>query len=57
MKNRYSGIISLKKIKYNIEIIRDVKKLNCIEFLTANKKDFLFHLPIAKPTIPSVEKA
>ena len=34
-----------------------VKKLNWIEFLTTNKKDILFLLPIAKPTIPSVEKA
>ena len=31
-------IICLKKIKQNIEIIKAVKKLNCIEFLTANKK-------------------
>ena len=47
----------LKKNKYNNEIIIEVKKLNCSELLTASKKDFLFFLPMAKPTIPSVEKA
>ena len=50
-------IICLKKIKNNIEITNEVKKLICIEFLTTNKKKFLFLLPIVKPTIPSVEKA
>ena len=42
---------------YKAEIIKAVKKLNWIEFFTINKNDFLFLLPIVKPTIPSVEKA
>ena len=36
------------------EIINAVKKLICIELLTTDKKDFIFFLPIVKPTIPSV---
>lgn len=34
-----------------------VRKLKCIEFFIAFKKEFLFFLPIVKPIIPSVEKA
>ena len=40
-----------------IEIIIAVIKLIWIEFFTTVKKDFSFLLPIAYPTIPSVEKA
>ena len=50
-------IIFLKKMRYKTEIIKAVKKLTCIEFLTTDKNDNLFFLPIVKPTIPSVEKA
>ena len=50
-------IIFLKKIKNNKEIIIEVKKLTCMEFFTTSKKEYLFFLPIAKPTKPSVEKA
>ena len=50
-------IISLKNIKYVNDINNEVKKLNCIEFLTVRSKVLLFFLPIAKPTTPSVEKA
>ena len=50
-------IMSLKKRRYKKEIIKDVKKLNCIEFFTTFKNEVLFLLPIVKPTIPYVEKA
>ena len=50
-------MICFEKNINNTEIITAVKKLICKEFLTIDKKDFLFFLPIAKPIIPSVEKA
>ena len=49
--------MSLKKIRYKNEINKAVKKLICIEFFTTDKKDDLFFLPMANPTIPSVENA
>ena len=50
-------IIFLKKIRYKNEMIKAVKKLICIEYLTTDKKEILYLLPIVKQTIHSVEKA